>query len=116
VEWFWTSGFKDDAEFTNLILNKDSKCLNAAANRLRQQHSVCLLIDGTLLDHGFATMSELSKQVSGMPNHWVVLTSPAIVKQNRITLTLYSWGNIRPVHMPVAHFCRKFFGYVSGRA
>jgi hypothetical protein len=106
VDWFRKSGFRQDANYTNIILNKDVNCLKAAGNRQDQQHSVCLFIDANVLGSS-------PDPIPRVPNHWVVLTSPVIVKQKRITIRVYTWGRIKTVDLPQDLFCKKFYGYIS---
>ena len=107
AEWFWRALFKSTGEHTSLGSPEGSKSLNDANKRQLQQHRVCLLIDGDLLDRQRTSWS--------IPNHWVVLTSPANFKKNYITAKLYTYGRIQTVNVPVDTFCSKYFGYVAAR-
>jgi hypothetical protein len=106
VDWFKACGFTHDADYTNFVVNKDVNCIRAAGNRFDQHHTVCLLIDGDLIQGA-------ADPIPHIANHWVVLTHPVIIRGGRIKTSVYSWGTFKPIDLPIDTFCNKFYGYVS---
>jgi len=108
VDWFKDAGFSKDANFTNFAFTKDEGTIRAVGNRFNQQHSVCLFIHSNLLDD--------PTEGSWTPNHWVVLTSHVIIKNKRVTMSVFSWGQILKIDLKVDNFCKNFYGYISSSA
>jgi hypothetical protein len=106
VDWFKASGFRADANYTNFVVNKDVGCIRGAANRFSQRHTVCLFIDANLILAPTDPFPHIA-------NHWAVMAAPVSIKGKHVTTSLYSWGKIQKVNLPIDAFCGKFYGYVS---
>jgi hypothetical protein len=109
--WFLKSGSRSVADFTSIVLNEDTNCLHAAGNRLRNQYSVCLLIDGDML----ATNPDPIPRIA---NHWVVLTSLPVITKKDVSFTVYNPARAsKKAHtVTIDTFRRKFHGYLAAVA
>jgi hypothetical protein len=108
LDWFISSGFSKGANYTNLVFTKDEKTIKDLTDKYVQGHSICLFINANLLLH--------PDKSSAIPDHWIVPTSPATIADGKISVNVFSWGDIQKVELSVATFCKNFYGYISSSA
>ena len=74
---------------------------------------VCLFINDNMLDDG------KNKLKSRFMNHCIVVDEPPELENGRISLSVYTYGEVRRVPrvgtLSLDEFSRNFYGYVSGQ-
>lgn len=105
VDWFKDAGFSQDANITNVVFTKGEATIKEMAKRFDQQHSVCMFINSIMLSD--------PTEDSWTPDHWVVVTSAVAVKDKRVTLSVFTWGDIKTIDLPKDDFCENYYGFIS---
>jgi hypothetical protein len=109
--WFRALGYGDVRNVTNVFFTKDRSDIDACDQLQTHGRWVCLFINAQMLE------AHTDESRSFTPDHWVVLESDASVVGDALSISVYTWGDIRRVPfagtLAVNHFCRNFYGYVS---
>ena len=112
ADWFRKIGYRDVRNDTNLYFCKGRKEIEALDREMRVNRDVCLFINDNMLDDHTCRLK------STFVNHWVVVDEPPEIKGGRISLSVYTWGEIQRIPtvgtLSLEEFSRNFYGYVSG--
>lgn len=114
TSWFEKATYKTRHNVTNVYLTK-SKSDIESANALRSQGlKVSLFINSDML---YTSKQDNS---STFPDHWVVLTGPVLIKDGKISLEVFTWGEAKRKvpnsgDLPLASFIKNFYGYVAAK-
>jgi hypothetical protein len=112
AKWFREIGYKDVRDDSNFYFCKGRKEIEAFDRDMRFHRDVCLFVNDNMLDEG------TNKLKSTFMNHCVVVDEPPEIKRDRISLSVYSWGEIQSIpkvgSLSLEEFSRNFYGYVSG--
>ena len=112
ANWFRQIGYREVRDDTNRYFCKGRKEVEAFDRDMRFNRDVCLFINDNMLDE------HTNKLRSTFVNHCVVLDDPPEINRDRISLSVYSWGEVQRVpkvgSLSLEEFSRNFYGYVSG--
>ena len=111
-KWLRQIGYRDVRDDSNFYFCKGRKEIEAFDRDIRMHRDVCLFVNENMLDDG------KNKLKSTFMNHCVVLDEAPDFKRDRISLSVYSWGEVQRIpsvgSLSVDEFSRNFYGYVSG--
>ena len=109
--WFRAAGYQNVENVTNVFFTKGRSEIDTVHHLSLQGRRVCLFVNAAVI----RTTPDTGRTLT--PNHWVVLLSPAGVRDGQFDITIYTWGERRRVpatgEMAVDGFCHGFYGYVS---
>ena len=113
ASWLRKIGYTGVRDEANWFRGKGRKEIEAFDRDTRMNRDVCLFINDNMLDDGTA------KHTSHHMNHCVVVDEPPTLQNGRISLSVYTWGDIQRVPragtLSLDEFSRNFYGYVSGQ-
>jgi hypothetical protein len=113
AKWFRQIGYAGVRDDSNIFISKGRKEIEALDRDARASRDVCLFVHTNIL---YDVKNKLN---SHYWNHCVVVDEPPDVKNGRISLNVYTYGEIMRVPkvgtLSVEEFSRNFYGYVSGQ-
>lgn len=113
AKWFRQIGYAGVRDDSNIFASKGRKEIEAFDRDARASRDVCLFVHTNML---YEVKNRLD---SHYWNHCVVVDEPPDVKNGRISLNVYTYGEIMRVPkvgtLSVEEFSRNFYGYVSGQ-
>lgn len=116
VGWFQKIGFSQIVNETNLVATKDEKSIKDAARLYHDDFWVCLFVNAQVLDPDDQEKRSLTA------SHWIVLTSDVTIRDGRISMKVFSWGEgHRSIPfdpgkpLSVGYFLRNYYGFVAAR-
>ena len=98
AKWFREIGYKDVRDDSNFYFCKGRKEIEAFDRDMRFNRDVCLFVNDNLLDDG------TNRLKSTFMNYCVVVDEPPEIKRDRISLSVYSWGEVQRI--PTLARCR----------
>jgi len=112
TSWFKKATYGTRHNVTNVYLTKSRSDIEAANNLRNQGLKVCLFIAADML----YTSDQDNK--STIPDHWVVLTGPVLIKDDKISLEVFTWGKAKRKvpesgELSLKSFLNNFYGYVA---
>ena len=114
TSWFEKATYGTRHNVTNVYFTKSRSDIETANSLRNQGLKVCLFI--------CADMLYTSKQdnKSTIPDHWVVLTGPVVIKDDKISLEVFTWGKAKRKvpetgDLPLSSFLKNFYGYVAAK-
>jgi hypothetical protein len=112
AKWFRQIGYAGVRDDSNIFVSKGRKEIEAFDRDARAWRDVCLFVHTNIL---YDVKNKLN---SHFWNHCVVVDEPPDVKNGRISLNVYTYGEITRIPkvgtLSVEEFSRNFYGYVSG--
>lgn len=122
VSWLKSLGYTQVINQTQLLNIRSTRWATAAdASRLyREGYRVILFVNSD----GSEVVRSSRKTL--LPNHWVVLTSEILLTEQRVSFTVFSWGDGKysvplptstgtPGVLPLDRFLKNFHGYIAAR-
>ncbi len=123
VKWFNNIGFKALEHRTAAMCNEGYETLRNAVLHLKEGCCVCLLVNATKLFGGDWWDLNLTA------NHWIVMTSEPKINgmsvlslpsengllDKPVDIDVYTWGEIRSLHMFLDDFLDGFYGFIAAQ-
>ena len=113
AKWFRQIGYAGVRDDSNIFVSKGRKEIEAFDRDIRASRDVCLFVHTNILD------DVKNKLNSHFWNHCVVVEEPPDIRNGRISLNVYTYGEITRVPkigtLSIEEFSRNFYGYVSGQ-
>ncbi len=115
ADWMRRAGYSDIQRDANAVIDRDVETIDAANRLFAQGYRVCLFINTNML------YEDNQSDGSVMAEHWVVQRSPIDRANDKVKLTIFTWGkgNYQIPHgskpLSVDDFLNNFYGYVAGK-
>ena len=113
AKWFRQIGYAGVHDVSNIFVSKGRKEIEAFDRDARAWRDVCLFVHTNIL------YDVKNKMNSHFWNHCVVVDEPPEVRNGRIAVNVYTYGEITRIPkvgtLSVEEFSRNFYGYVSGQ-
>jgi len=114
TSWFKKATYGTRHNVTNLVFTKSKSDIEAANSLRNQGLKVCLFVNADMLET--STQDNKSK----IPDHWIVLTGPVLIKDDKISLEVFTWGEAKRKvpksgELSLSSFINNFYGYVAAK-
>jgi len=113
AKWFRQIGYAGVHDVSNIFVSKGRKEIEAFDRDARAWRDVCLFVHTNIL------YDVKNKMNSHFWNHCVVVDEPPEVRNGRVAVKVYTYGDIWRIPkagtLSIEEFSRNFYGYVSGQ-
>jgi hypothetical protein len=126
AKWLTDAGYSDVINETNILKCMDLANAKRASDLFLKGYKVALFVNANILDS--------PRSPSFVPNHWIALTSPILIKSfnlthpgalnvdpnSSISLEVYTWGGRQKIplwgRITDYEFLSNYYGFVAGLA